>query len=120
MGPSSDGARYAVVFGLGFRPYQSRWWSVDIDGLTHVVTGRDPVRSSTDIALVHQLRLPISFYLLPGLALFIAPSVSVSTTEHDSAIQKVALLGSTRLTDAGSQGWVVRIWPGASVGLRLF
>jgi hypothetical protein len=119
--PSTELPMFAGTVGLGFRVSQSRWLSVDIDAVSYVLTGKNSAASSLDFAFVHQLRLPITLYLLPGIGLFIAPSLSVSAVEHDSSLQKqLALFGSTRLTAADSQGWVVRIWPGASIGIRLF
>jgi hypothetical protein len=117
--PLGDTPAFAWVLGFGVRVASSSWLTVDIDALSYGLLRKNPDNGRADLASIHQLRIPVSFAPLPGVWLFVAPSVSVSLVERDSHLQKVALFGSQRLTNDDSST-TARIWPGLSLGARFF
>jgi hypothetical protein len=55
------------------------------------------------------------------VALFIAPSGSVSLAKNESNLSgDLALYSSTRLIRDTTSDWQLRLWPGVSLGMRFF
>ena len=115
-----DAPALATALGLGVRPYSSSWLTVDIDVISYYLLRKNPADSRWDFAGIHQLRVPVSFAPVRGIWFWLGPTVSVSTVDSDSHLQKLALFGSSRLTNAGNTDTVVRLWPGLSLGARFF
>lgn len=118
--PMADTPAFSAAFGFGFRALRAAPVGVDVDLLAYGLMARDPNHDRFNFAGIYQLRVPITLAIVRGVAVFIAPSVSVSLTDTDSHLQELALYKTTRLTSAQGAAWVVRIWPGASLGLRFF
>jgi hypothetical protein len=119
--PMSDGApALATALGIGVRPFSSARLSVDIDLITYSLFRKNPADSRWDFANIQQLRVPVSLAPIRGIWFWLGPTLSVSVVNGDSHLQKLALIGSTRLTHAGTTDTVVRMWPGLSLGARFF
>jgi hypothetical protein len=117
--PMGDTPAFAWTLGIGVRVLSFNWLTVDIDALGYGLLRKNPENGRADMASIQQLRIPVSFALLRGVWLFVAPSVSVSIVETESHLQKLALFGSDRVT-ADDASTTVRIWGGASLGARFF
>jgi uncharacterized protein YjbI with pentapeptide repeats len=119
--PMADGPAFATAFGIGVRLFAAERLTIDLDVVSYNLFRQDPESSSFDFASIHQLRAPVSFALLRGVWIFVAPSVSVSLAERDSHLFKTnfGLFGSERVSSVDSDV-TVRIWPGLSAGLRFF
>jgi uncharacterized protein YjbI with pentapeptide repeats len=117
--PMGDTPAFAWTLGFGVRVVSYSWLTVDIDALGYGLLRKNPETGRADMASIQQLRIPISFAVLRGVWLFVAPSFSVSIAETESHLQKVALFGSDRVT-ADDASTTVRLWGGASLGARFF
>jgi hypothetical protein len=117
--PMADSPAFAMTLGIGARLYNTSWLTVDLDALSYGIVHTDPNGGAAEWVNLQQLRVPVSFAPLRGVWLFVAPSVSVSVIDKDSHMQKLALIGSKRVTSDDSDT-NVRIWGGLSLGLRFF
>ena len=118
--PMGDTPAFAAAFGIGFSALRAQPISLDVDLVAYGLMARDPNQNRFNFAGIYQLRIPITLGIVRGVAVFVAPSVSVSMADTDSHLQDLALYKTTRLTSSQGAAWVVRIWPGASIGLRFF
>lgn len=118
--PMGNRPAFSVAYGFGFRVLERNLVALDIDLVAYGLMARDPDSNRFNFAGIYQLRFPITITVVRGVALFIAPSVSVSAADSDSHLQDPALYKTTRLSPSGDPNWHVRIWPGASLGLRFF
>jgi hypothetical protein len=117
--PMGDTPAFAWTLGFGVRVVHLSWLTVDLDALGYGLLRKNPDNGRADMTSIQQLRIPVSFAPLRGVWLFVAPTLSLSIVDPDSHLQKVALLGSQRLTNDGA-AVNVRIWPGLSIGARFF
>ena len=119
--PMSGAPALSAALGFGFRVVSAEPISLDIDLLSYSLLRKEVDRSRFDFGAIHQLRVPLSISLIRGVAIFIAPTLSVSVAQRDSNLGgDLALYKSTRLTRSAQSDWQVRIWPGLSLGLRFF
>lgn len=116
--PMNGDDLYSFSLGFGVRTLRYGRLTVDVDALTYGLFRKSAPGRDVRWATVHQLRVPVAFSIVRGVAVFVAPSLSVSVAEGDpSDMLDLALISSTRLTNSGA-GTEVRLWPGLSLGVR--
>jgi hypothetical protein len=113
-------AVFAPVYGIGGRLVQTRRWMVDLDVLGYWLLLHDGDQNEVDYAFVGSLRVPIAYRFTPEFAFFVSPALNVSVADRaDNLIPDPSLLGGTTLTK-GSAKELVQMWPGFTVGVRVF
>lgn len=110
---------FAPTYGIGVRVMQTSRWFLDIDALAHALFVHDKQNDEYDHALISTLRIPITYRILPALAVFVSPAINVSVADADDLLADPSLLGSSTLTDNGAKTRVT-LWPGFAVGARFF
>jgi hypothetical protein len=108
------------ALGLGVRLFESAHVFTNVDLVGYGLFTRDKAQQQIDTSTILQLRIPIGFPVLPGLAVFVAPALNLSIADaQNNVLVDPSLVGSARLTSRGSNV-TARLWPGFSAGLRFF
>jgi hypothetical protein len=119
--PMGGSPAFSAAFGFGFRVLRAGPLTVDIDALSYGLMRRNAAADRLDFASINQLRVPFTLTLVRGVALFLAPSFSVSLADTTSNLSgDLALYNTTRMTRGTDSDWQVRMWPGLSLGMRFF
>jgi hypothetical protein len=104
--------RMATVFGIGVRALSNRWLRLDVDVLSHNVYTQDVARKG--VSMVAQVRVPVTFMIVRGLGVMVAPSYNFSIIDQDET-RELNNFASTSIQrgDPNIRGWV-----GGTLGLR--
>lgn len=113
------GVVLSAALGLGARVVDGELLYLDIDAMMYALLIKDDARDRYVWGQVAQLRVPVALRLSSKVALFVAPALNVSFADAGQPLSDPALYHSTRLSKA-SASTEVRMWPGLSLGLRLF
>lgn len=108
------------VFGVGGRVVQAPRWTVDLDALSHWLFLDDAEQDEIDAAFIGTLRVPIAYRFTSEFAVFVSPALNVSWADtRDNMLSDPSLLGGEKLPRQ-SANWLMRIWPGFTLGVRFF
>jgi hypothetical protein len=118
---------FAFAWGLGARVHDQRPWYVDIDAVAYGLlssqqstntTSGEQAGDENNLASILQLRVPIGYRLSPAFSLFAAPSLSISIARSEDKLRDPSLYGAQLTNDGAST--TATIWPGLSLGARMF
>jgi hypothetical protein len=117
LSPRRDTLIHAASYGFGVRLHEAKHVYVDIDALLYGLIARNPETERWSWTVIQQLRVPIGLRLTKHVALFAAPTLSVSFVDHPF-LDDLAWFGSFEVQPSD---WdqTIRIWPGLSIGLQL-